>query len=155
MGTTFEARKGATPKAHSAPPEPPLTKIRLTDLRLAFVRQRNSKGHPQDSRPPEVLKILARFYPRFLKTLDNKTLAAIKRTRTARDFGISHRSGLSRNTTETGSPRKETGERGAVLLEGFQAPLIQQTGSVPLCLRRDERKSWSGTRHPSKVLMSR
>ena len=83
MGITFEAQKDDTPQALLAPPGPPLTKIRLTDLRRALPRQRNFKTHPQDTLPPEKGKNLARFYPDFLKMMDRTTLAAIRKTRTA------------------------------------------------------------------------
>ena len=83
MGATFEAQKVDTPKAHLAPPGPALTKIRLADLRRALLRQRNFKAHPQDTLPPEIWKTLARFYPGFLKTMDDTTLAVIRKTRTA------------------------------------------------------------------------
>ena len=83
MSKTFEAQKVDTPKALLAPPGPPLTKIRLTDLRRALLRQRNFKAHPQDTLPPEIWKIVARFYPDFLKIMDQTTLAVIRKTRTA------------------------------------------------------------------------
>ena len=83
MSNTFEAQKVDTPQALLAPPGPPLTKIRLTDLRCALLRQRNFRAHPQDTLPPEIWKMLARFYPDFLKILDRTTLAAIRKTRTA------------------------------------------------------------------------
>ena len=83
MSNTSEAQKVDTPQALLAPPGPPLTKVRLTDLRRALLRQRNFKAHPQDTLPPEILKILAWFYPDFLKIMDRTTLAAIRKTRAA------------------------------------------------------------------------
>ena len=83
MSNTFEAQKVDSPQALLAPLGPPLTKIRLTDFRRALLRQRNFKAHPRDTLPPEIWKILARFYPDFLKIMDRTTLAAIRKTRTA------------------------------------------------------------------------
>ena len=86
MGATFDAQKVDTPKALLAPPGPPLAKTRLTDLRRTLLRQHNFKALPQDTLPPEVWKILARFYPGFLKMMDDTTLAVIRKTRTAPTF---------------------------------------------------------------------
>ena len=140
MGRTFEARKVDTPKPHLVPPGPPLTKIRLTDLRRVVFRQRNFKAHPQDTLPPEMWKILARFDPGFLKTVDDTTQLLLSSQEHAplRHFGLSHRPGLA----------------------GFHAPLTQTTGSVSLCLRRGCRDKTrgccgSGTQHPSKMPTSR
>ena len=83
MRATFDAQKVDTSKAFLAPPGPPLAKIRLTDLRRALLRQRNFKAHPQDTLPPEVWKILARFYPGFLKIINDTTLTVIRKTHTA------------------------------------------------------------------------
>ena len=80
---TLEAQKVDTPKALLASPGPPFRKIRLTDLRRTLLRQRNFKAHTEDTLPPEIWKILARFYTDFLKITDNTTLAVIRRTRTA------------------------------------------------------------------------
>ena len=100
MSNTCEAQKVDTPQALLAPPGPPLTKIRLTDLRRALLRQRNFNSHPQDTLPPEIWKMLARFYSDFLKIMDRTTLAAIRKARTAPTSGRFHRSGLFQNTTE-------------------------------------------------------
>ena len=83
MSKTCEAQEVDTTKALLASPGTPLTEIRLTDLRRALLRQRNFKAHPQDTLPPEIWKNLARFYPDFLRIMDNTTLAVITKTRTA------------------------------------------------------------------------
>ena len=77
-GDNFWGRKRAdTPKAHLAPPGPPLARKRLMDLRRALLRQRYFQAHPQDTLTPEIRKVLARLYPSFLKMMDNTTLKVI------------------------------------------------------------------------------
>ena len=97
MEATFEAQKVDTPKAHLAPPGPPLTKIRLPYLRRALLRQRNFKAHHQDTLAPEIWKILARFYPRWT----TRRLQLSERHARLRHSGLSHQSGMFRNRTES------------------------------------------------------
>ena len=156
MGATFEARKGATPKAHLAPPEPPLTKIRLTDLRPAFVRQRNSKGHPQDTRPSEVWKILARFHPGFLKTLDNKTLAVIRTTRTAPTFwSLSPIWLVPKHNGKQVFQGKRPVNGVKCFSRAFKRLSYKRPVPSPFVYGGTRGSRGSGTRQTSKVLMSR
>ena len=159
MSNTFEAQKVDTPQALLAPPGPSLTKIRLTDLRRALLRQRNFKAHPQDTLPPEIWKILARYYTDFLKIMDRTTLAAISKTRTAPTlWSLSPIWLVPKHNGKQGLQEKRP-VNGVHCFSRPHAPLMQATGPIPLCLswgcgQTKGRSGGSGAQHPGKMLES-
>ena len=149
MGVTFDAQKVDTPKALLAPPGPPLAKIRLTDLRRTLLRQRNFKAHPRDTLPPEVWKNLARFYPGFLKMMDDTTLAVIRKTRTAPTFwSLSPIWPVPKHNGKQGLQGKRPRERGvhcfsrAFMRLSYKRPVPSLSMSTEGSQGEDEKKQW-------------
>ena len=154
-------KKVDTPKALLASPGPPLTKIRLTDLRRALLRQRNFKAHPQDTLPPEIWKILARFYPDFLKIMDKTTLAAIRRTRTAPTlWSLSPMWPVPKHNGKQGLQGKRLVNGVHSFSRAFMRLSYKRPIPSPLRLRRScgqakGRSGGSGAQHSGKMLESR